>query len=98
MARLDLDQCLSGDLLEIVLADEDFSRIQETGFFEDINRNLDTLIDDFEDEAITERAHMELILKLSKEYGEKFKVDFFGDLIPIVEEAMRKKTGIFFYF
>ncbi len=50
MHRLNYNQCIPGDLEELELDDEVYREIWSTNFFDIINKELDTNIDDYEDE------------------------------------------------
>ncbi|WP_246883460.1 hypothetical protein [Pseudomonas protegens] len=50
--RLDLDQCLPGDLEELALSPEQWATLSRSDLLPSLNRALGTLIDDYEDASI----------------------------------------------
>lgn len=50
--RLNYDVCESGDLLEMIIEESEFDSLLKTGVFAEINKQLDVLVGDYEDELI----------------------------------------------
>ncbi|HTD40296.1 MAG TPA: hypothetical protein VK671_06720 [Mucilaginibacter sp.] len=101
LSRLDYDQNIPGDLIEISLNNEDFKKLWEKGFFHNINIQTNSTIDDFEDEHILDVGQLNKVtnsgLFESKGYDEEiFKV--VCEIKGLFDEALKRKTGIHFYF
>jgi hypothetical protein len=52
MQRLDIDEAQPGDLAELILTNDQYADLSNSGVFEKINKILGTLIDEYEDESI----------------------------------------------
>ncbi|TDQ51319.1 hypothetical protein [Permianibacter aggregans] len=96
--RLDLDACFDGDLIEVALSEEEFNELWGTGIFNVLNDQLSVMIDDFEDESISND-------KLSDAWVlVKAKLEGMPDCAPLkrllsqIENAQRFNTEIYFYF
>lgn len=50
--RLNYNICENGDLLEIIIEESEFDSLLKTGLFVEINKKLDVLVGDYEDELI----------------------------------------------
>lgn len=70
-----------------------------TGFFDYLNEKYDLLISDYEEEEIVSTEILETILK---DDLKKFKTlqysDFWNGLEKCLVNAIKKETGIFFFF
>ncbi|KES12223.1 hypothetical protein SASC598O11_003180, partial [Snodgrassella alvi SCGC AB-598-O11] len=52
MERLDLDNCVDGDLIELILDEDNYKNLLESNVINQLNNELDINIDDYEDEKI----------------------------------------------
>ena len=98
MHRLDTDTCLDGDLSEVEIESDDYKELWDSKILEKLNRELNILIDDFEDEVIPcdkltqafnivvnysqKKPHVQVLIKLKKQ----------------LEIAIENQTGIYFFF
>lgn len=96
MHRLNYNQCISGDLEELELDDEVYREIWSTNFFDIINKELDTNIDDYEDESICGNNRLNRLLNIISSYIHIHI--FFHELYRLVKLALNSNTGIFFFF
>ena len=96
MHRLNYNQCISGDLEELELDDEVYREIWSTNFFDIINKELDTNIDDYEDESICDNNRLNRLLNIISSYIHIHI--FFHELYRLVKLALNSNTGIFFFF
>ncbi len=91
--RLDYDQNLPGDLIELEISQTEFDELWSAGFFKKLNDHLDVLIDEFEDEMIgfekLDQA-IELVSKFSMKVAEQVK--------ELMYSARKYGVGIYFYF
>ncbi|WP_178125938.1 hypothetical protein [Pseudomonas sp. Fl5BN2] len=97
MQRLDLDQCLPGDLEELALCAEQWSALCRSNLVPRLNHALGTLIDDYEDASIQGREALAMTLSILTEAAMP------GDgvihrLIALNQLALAQDTGLFFYF
>lgn len=77
--RLNYNICENGDLLEIIIEESEFDSLLKTGLFVEINKKLDVLVGDYEDELI--------FLRTSKCW-EKFYMNLFV-LIQVIRPCTR---------
>ena len=95
MIRLDYDQNIEGDLVEIIVTDEEVLSLWRRGLFAKLNSQLDILIDDYEWEEVTDYRKL---LKM-KEIIKANNTDYLTEkILHLVELAIEYKTGIFFCF
>ncbi|KEA53971.1 hypothetical protein DT73_04035 [Mangrovibacter sp. MFB070] len=98
MSRLDFDNCIDGDLIDINISDDDFSAMMNLGLIELLNKSLDLYIDEFEDEEIVgsdELNHAKIIIENHFTIGKEKMVDI---VLTQINKAIKYNTGIFFYF
>jgi hypothetical protein len=96
LRQLALDQAASSSLIEWVLTDLEFAELWQSGVFTKINGACGTMIDDFEAEHIVnieELRHCAAVVSALKSLSPAL-----GQLDVLVQEALQRKTGIFFYF
>ena len=95
MIRLDYDQNIEGDLVEIIVTDEEVLSLWRRGLFAELNSQLDILIDDYEWEEVTDYRKL---LKM-KEILIANNTDYLTEkILHLIELAIDYKTGIFFFF
>ncbi|WP_150309388.1 hypothetical protein [Arcticibacter tournemirensis] len=99
--RLDFNQNIEGDLIEMSIDDTIYSNLENTSFFETINRLTGANIDKFEDESITDKEALEKVVS-SEIFNEKrydhSLYSIVRNIKALFEEALKCQTGIFFYF
>lgn len=100
MRKLDYDRAEPSDLKEMILSDEDFSQLFQTGIFEEINLKLGSWIDDYEYEAIIGTVKLKnlrevLEAHISKSEGTLPTMKTLHELACFAQE---RRTGVFFFF
>ncbi len=100
MARLDLDQCIMGDLIEFTLNKVDYAALWSTGVIDEINEKLNVSIDDYEDERITgiEKLTEAKRIVESKKALNKSNDIIIDNLLLQINSAIENNTGVFFFF
>ena len=98
---LDRDEATDQQLLELYLSNEEFYFLYKKGIFELINQITGSLIDDFENDSVLEK---EKILKIIESLNAQ-RVMFTNEWLVIIqkivnlfEEALKRGTGVHFYF
>lgn len=102
--NLDYDNAKDEVLIQYILNEEIFIKLYNLDFFNFINNFFDVNIDDFEDESI-EFNKLEMGLSdFKKKFSlieSKFDNIIFNEvkkIFNLFDEAMKRKTGIYFYF
>lgn len=97
MKRLDFNECLDGDLVEIKLNESEFDKMWSSGVFEIINDAFEKNIDIYEDEYLVGIDNLVQAKKLiDKEFhGADQPVQ---ELLLMLDKAIENNTGIFFFF
>lgn len=97
MNRLDYDQNLYGDLIEWKLANTECKKLCDSIVIKEINIDLHKNISEYEDEKITTIRELLLCKEIIKK--QKFNHEYLLEkLLYLVNCAIDKKTGIFFFF
>lgn len=99
MSRLDFDENIEGDLIELALNKRSFDELWGLGIFERLNSSLDICIDDYEDESITESDNLNVAREIIAHAAEEMIEN--GDLAQLLlmtDKAIACKTGLFFFF
>ncbi|MGZ0781754.1 hypothetical protein ACXM5X_02080 [Pseudomonas saponiphila] len=97
MQRLDLDQCLPGDLEELALSAEQWTALCSSDLLPSLNHALGTLIDDYEDASIQGRAALATALSILTQTATA-EDELIHKLIALNRLALERDTGLFFYF
>ncbi|MCE4056098.1 hypothetical protein [Pseudomonas sp. Au-Pse12] len=97
MQRLDLDQCLPGDLEELALSPEQWAALSGSDLLPSLNRALGTLIDDYEDASIQGQAALATALSILTRAAPAHD-GLIHKLIALNRLALERDTGLFFYF
>ncbi|WP_392564732.1 hypothetical protein RHO13_04805 [Orbus wheelerorum] len=100
MNRLDYDECIDGDLIELILSSEEYKELWDTQIFKKINNTISTNIDDYEDCSIVNIKELEIIENIVQE---QIKITIQGQILLgkflyIIKQAIIYKTGVFFFF
>ena len=99
MEKLNYDECEENELVEFFLDEEQYKELWDSKVLEAINKKIDIIIDDFEDESICDIES----LKLSR----VIVIDFIKTnspnnslkkLLELIDISIENKTGVFFYF
>jgi hypothetical protein len=99
MDRLDMDSCIDGDLVELNFPQDNFEKLWSSGLFDELNRALSIMIDDFEDEKIVGESVDEAILVLDRFIDSgKAPQNIFLEIRRLLNLAKKNRTGLFFYF
>ncbi len=97
---LDYDRCPAEQLIELVLHDDQrFDRLWNTGVFEKLNMKTGSMIDDFEEDHIKGlynlKSGLEVVTAVTQKNPEVSELSVLENLF---NEAIQRKTGVFFYF
>ncbi|ULT24968.1 hypothetical protein KUH03_39865 [Sphingobacterium sp. E70] len=97
---LDYNKAADDDLIEFVLTEEQFNVLNCHNVFSGLNEILGCDIDDFEDESITDGTQLEMGLNylnaiIVNDEGARKLLE---KLIYLFQEAISRKTGVYFYF
>lgn len=95
--RLDLDQCLPGDLEELALSPEQWALLSRSDLLPSLNRALGSLIDDYEDASIQGQAALATALSILMQAATPGD-ELIHTLIALNRLALERDTGLFFYF
>ena len=101
LIALDFDQASDDQLIEVILDEDEFNMLWNSGFFKHLNRLANAYIDNGEDESIT---NIEILKNLLK--SDLFEMDFqdaklnqtLKDIKNLFNEAIKHETGVFFFF
>ena len=97
LRRLDLDESLPGDIVELELSDEDYALISKSGVLDKINSSLGKMLDEYEDESIQGRSSLSASLTIFNEAYNATRHDVISRIISMNELAIENDTGMFFY-
>ena len=100
---LDFGVAKKGQLIELALSEEEFFFLDQHGIISLVNREGDSLIDDFEDASVT---GVENLLKVMKMLSSKVKkvskkrarCQLIQNLLTLFAEALGRNTGVYFFF
>jgi len=98
MSRLDFDECIDGDLIDVNITDDRYQTLVELGLIHSLNDLFDIAIDEFEDEKIVgidDLTQARLLIENNFNPGENESVSI---LLSQVIKAAKYETGVFFYF
>lgn len=97
---LNYDNATAIDLIELVLTEGQFNALNCYSIFSSLNEILGSNIDDFEDELITDDRQLEIGLSYLRAISVKDGIarKVIEKIIYLFEEALSRKTGVYFYF
>ncbi|AMG68476.1 hypothetical protein AL507_18595 [Providencia stuartii] len=98
MHRLDYNESIDGDLLELELSDNELHILNKVNLFETINYKLGLNIDDYEDENLHDMSKIENLNEILTSMINKENEHIINSILELSNTALNKKTGIFFYF
>ena len=94
---LNYDEAKPDQLIEVVLNEIEFKDLWEDAFFERINNMADTNIDNYEDESIVDREKLRKVLS-NDIFNRSTNTSKINQIRGLFEEAIKRETGIYFYF
>ncbi len=94
---LDYDTATDEQLIEWKLTHDEFMELWNLQVFDKINSDCDTIIDDYENESITEKERLNQCFLVVNQFSNKGNgsVKRFTEM---VKTAIDLKTGLYFYF
>ena len=97
LIALDYDTAKPEQLIEWKLTQDEFMELWNLKVFDKINSDCDTIIDDYEDESITEYEYLNQCFLVVNQFTNKGNgsVKRFTEM---VKTAIDLKTGLYFYF
>ncbi|MCE0829017.1 hypothetical protein LVQ78_23835 [Buttiauxella sp. A2-C2_NF] len=98
MKRLDFDECVNGDLIEVLLSEEEYNSLWNTGVINKINSALHINIDDYEDEELLGSTNLLQAKGIIESELSSCMNEILEKLLLQVNKAIEYNTGVFFYF
>jgi hypothetical protein len=98
---LDYDEAQPDQLIELVLNESDFNKLWASKVFDNINKVANSMIDNFEDERIYNEQALKDVVEMLYRQKNKYASDVNSlilEIIRIFEEAIKRGTGVYFYF
>lgn len=97
MKDMEFDSDHSIHVQEIKLNEQQFYKLYQTGVFDVLNRLCNVIIDDFESEVIPFENLLHAQKEIKNVFGNNEMEEFFL-LLQLIDLAILKQTGIYFYF
>lgn len=99
MFRLGFNENIDGDLIELILPQDEYEVLVNLGYFGQLNKQLNLMIDDYEDEKIL-FDDLNVLLCITNIFAIKNRDEckLWPDLIRLISVATEKKTGVFLFF
>ena len=99
MKRLDLEENLREDLVELNLCQEEYENLKKIGYFSKLNNQLGIMIDDYEDEKIIYES-LVLALDITNDFSIKYSDNekLWRKIKKLISIALEKRTAVFFFF
>ncbi|KDN13789.1 hypothetical protein BGI40_11300 [Snodgrassella communis] len=98
MKRLDYDDCVDGDLIELTLNEDNYADLLKSNVINQLNTELGINIDDYEDEKIINIDKLIIARNIIENSITSNKNEVLIQLLIQVDNAIKYKTGLFFYF
>lgn len=99
MERLEYNECMDDDLIEVFLDEVDYNKLWDTGVLELINDKLGKNIDDYEDERI---VGLNDLYQAQAIINEKILLNpsegTLRKLLSQINIAIKRDSGVFFIF
>jgi len=97
---LDYNRATEDDLIELVLTEQQYNTLNYHNVFSSLNEILGSSIDDFGDELITGDNQLDMGLNYLKALNVKDEIanKVIEKMIYLFQEAISRKTGVYFYF
>ena len=101
MKKLDYDQADDDELYIVKLSEQEVDLLFEKNFFNEINKTIDTYIDDYEDEKIIDLRKLIILKNLLQDNLDKEWADIppkiYQNILFLTKLAIAKQTGLFFF-
>lgn len=94
---LDYDEASSDQLLTLYFDNAEFKELWDAGVFSAINEIAESMIDVYEDDGITDRYKLQQVIN-SDIFNKKLSTNKLDQIKVLFEEALKRETGIYFYF
>lgn len=94
---LDYDKASSEQIFEVKLTDEEFNELSAAGVFNMMNDLTNAMIDEFESAEITAKEDLQKVL-VSDIFEKQIKNEKLNQIKILFEEAIKRDTGVYFYF
>ncbi|TWV92006.1 hypothetical protein [Chitinophaga pinensis] len=94
---LDTDEATPEQLITLSFDNTEFKELWDAGIFQLINELTESLIDVYEDDAITEKQKLQLVLS-SDIFEISVTTDKLKQIKTLFQEALQRGTGVYFYF
>ena len=90
----------SAELIVFSIPVQDLQLLFKCGFFDEINKEVKALIDDYEEEEIIDKGKIIQLKKVVEDfYSESPIVKYYmNNFVELANYALKFNTGIFFYF
>jgi hypothetical protein len=98
MSLLDLDNCPESLLESVTLTNEEHQTLLRSGALNAINSTIGTMIDDYEDENIKSIEDLRKAIKVLEDHLTLENSKTIKKLIHLSTIAIKKQTGLFFFF
>ncbi len=99
---LDYDKASSEELIELGLSEEELDFLYQEGIIDLINQHGNALVDDFEEDEITDTQSLRKVTAALVQQAESLrgssKYRLIQDLITLFSEALNRDTGVYFFF
>jgi hypothetical protein len=99
--HLEFDESQPGEIMELNLDDDTFNNLWKANFFKSINKLTHSIIDNFEDESISEKAKLTEVLNsnlFDKKLYDKELHQAIDKIKDLFSKAIIYETGVYFYF
>jgi hypothetical protein len=96
LKELDFDEAKPDQLIEYILTEKEFSTLYNTGVIDSINEIGNSNIEEFEDDVINDEKRLSDVLDFLMKSNESSEI--LNPIIHIFQEAIKRKTAVFFYF
>lgn len=96
--RLDFDDCMDGDLIESTLDEDNYANLLKSNVINQLNNELGLSIDDYEDEKIINIDKLITGKNIIQNSIISNNSELLIQLLTQVDNAIKYKTGLFFYF
>lgn len=94
---LDYDKASPEQIFEVKLTDEEFNELNAAGVFDLMNDLTSALIDEFESAEITIKEDLQKVLA-SDIFERQIKNERLNQIKVLFEEAIKRDTGVYFFF
>lgn len=98
---LDYNEATKDQLIEFVLEEDKMHLLFKAGVFELINNIGNIIIDDYEDDHIAGKEKLQKVRMALEVFNQKTDIvvkPLVKKLVSLFEEAIKRDTGVYFYF